>query len=143
MAGTVDSASSAVFDRDNPEDVERRIFRGMVWTVVASVLVSAPIAHWRITTGILVGGTLSILNYHWLRTSIRAVFAVNEAGKAPRFKLSRYVLRYFIVGAGVFLAHALNLVSLPATIAALCSIVVPFLGEAILQLYYAIIYRED
>ena len=102
--------------------LEDRIFRLMSAIVSLAVIAGAILAPWRVTTGLLLGGVLSILNYHWLRTSIEALLSVaNE--KRPRVKLARYILRYFVIGALVLAAYGLQIVSLPATIIGLCAFV--------------------
>jgi hypothetical protein len=40
-------------------------------------------------------------------------------------------------------AYALNLVSIGATLVGLCSFVAAFMVEALMQLYFAIRYREE
>ena len=96
-----------------------------------AVVVSLPFAPWRVTTGLLLGGLLSLLSHHWMRTSIAAAFAgALAAGAKPQLTSVKYILRYFVVAAAVFAAYKLNLVSLPATIAGLCSFVVALFVEA-------------
>jgi ATP synthase I chain len=141
MGDVVDSGSGR--PSGDSGALERRLFQEMKWTVLVAVLACAPFAPWRVTVGVLLGGVLSILNHHWLRNSIAAIFAdTNQTGK-PRINMAGYVLRYVFVGAIVFTAHILNLVSLPATMAGLCSIVVAFMIEAGREFYFAIFYRED
>jgi hypothetical protein len=123
--------------------VERRIFGAMAFSVVIAALVSLPFLQWRITTGLLLGGILSLLNHHWLSTSTAAAFTVLVDGTKPRLKLAQYLLRYLVIGAVVFFAYKLNLVSLAATIAGLCSFVVALFVEAIREFYFAIIHREE
>src|SRR5205807_3800603 len=103
--------------------VESRIFRTMIATVVVAAVASAILAPWRVTAGLMLGGVLSLLNYHWLRMSIAAVLSGGTTGKRQRIGLSRYVIRYFFIVAIVFAAYTLQLVSLAATIAGLCSFV--------------------
>lgn len=124
--------------------IDGRIFRTMAAAVALAVIISAPIAPWRITTGLLVGGLLSLLNHYWMRTSISAGFdlALGQ-GTKPQIKLAQYVLRYFVVGTIVFAAYQLSIVSLPATIAGLCSFVVALFVEAVREFYFAIIHREE
>ena len=124
--------------------LERRLHRWMIAFVVVAVLLSFPFASWRVTTGVLLGGTLSLLNHHWLRTSLRAVFGgATEAGTRPRLNAARYVLRYFIVALTVASAYTLDLVSIGATLVGLCSFAAAFMLEAIAQFYFAIVHRED
>jgi hypothetical protein len=123
--------------------VEGRIFRSMAFAVVIAVLVSLPFAQWRITTGLLLGGILSLLNHHWLSSSTAAAFTVLVHGAKPKLKLAQYLLRYLVIGTVVFFAYKLNLVSLTATIAGLCSFVAALFIEAIREFYFAIIHREE
>jgi hypothetical protein len=123
--------------------LEARILRNMALAVMLAVIASLPFAQWRITTGLLVGGLLSLLNHHWLTNSTAAAFSVVIHGAKPKLKLAQYVLRYLVVAAIVFLAYKLNLVSLGATIAGLCSFVVALFVEALREFYFAIIHREE
>jgi ATP synthase I chain len=134
------SALSAVADNG----IDTRIFRTMAGAVALAVIVSAPLAPWRITTGLLLGGILSLLNHYWMRTSISAGFDLAlSQGSKPQIRVVQYVLRYFVVGAIVFIAYQLNIASLPAALAGLCSFVVALFVEAFREFYFAIIHREE
>ena len=127
--------------------LEDRIFRLMIAIVSLAVIAGAMLAPWRVTAGLLLGGALSILNYHWLRSSIAAVLRMeavlgNATEKRPRLKLWRYIFRYFVVGAIVFAAYGLRIVSLPATIIGLSAFVPALFVEAFRQFYFSIIHRE-
>ena len=128
---------------EDPQAMERRIFRWMCVAVALAVLISAPLAPWRVTTGLLLGGLLSLFNHHWLRTSVAAVFEAAPAGARPKLKASRYVLRYFVIAAVVVVAYWLDLVSLAATLLGMCSFVAASLVEGGRQLYFAITRREE
>ncbi len=141
MGEIVNRVSVGPADPSDSLALENRLFRGMKWTVAVAVLVCAPLAPWKVTTGVLLGGLLSLLNYHWLRSSISAIFSTT--GGRPRLSIASFILRYLAVGLSVFAGYFLNLVSLPATFAGLCSIVVPFMLEAGRNFYQAIFNRED
>ena len=142
MVDDAGASSTAGADED-PSAMERRIFRGMCWTVAAAVLISTPFAPWRVTTGLLLGGVLALLNHHWLRTSVAAVFGAAPAGARPKMRAARYVLRYVVIAAVVAVAYRLDLVSLAATLAGLCAFVAAALVEGFRQLYGAIAHREE
>src|SRR5688572_19018982 len=127
---------------EDPAAMERRIFRGMCVAAALAVLLAAPLAPWRVTTGLLLGGALSLFNYHWLRTSVAAVFEAAPQGARPKLKASRYVLRYFVLAVAVVAAYWLDLVSLAATLLGMCSFVAASLVEGFRQLYFAITRRE-
>jgi hypothetical protein len=143
MSEIVNSAGSSALHWADPAMVERRLFRTMCWTVAASVVVSAPLAHWRTTTGLLLGGGLSLLNYHWLRTSLKAIFSAAGSGRRVKIKAARYVLRYFVIAAVVTFAYALGLINIVAALLGLCSFAVAVMLEAFIQIYFVIVNGED
>lgn len=128
---------------DHNSGVESRIFRTMMFAVAIAGLASMPFAPWRVTAGLLLGGVLSLLNHHWLSSSTAAAFTVLVHGAKPKLNLAQYVLRYLVIATVVFFAYKLNLVSLAATIAGLCSFVVALFVEAVREFYFAIIHREE
>lgn len=128
---------------EDPRAVERRVFRDTCAAVLVAVAVSALLAPWRVTTGLLLGGLLSLFNMYWLRTSVTAVFGTAAEGSPPRMRAARYVLRYVVIVAVVIAANALGLVSLVATLAGMCMVVAALLAEGLRQLYFAIVSREE
>jgi hypothetical protein len=123
--------------------MQRRLFQVMCWAVAVGVIISLPIAPWRVTTGLLLGGVLSLFNHHWLRTSLAAVFSTAESGRRVKIGAARYVLRYFAIAAIISIAYAFDLVSIVATLLGLCSFVVAAMVEAFIQIYFALLNREE
>jgi len=142
MSQITNSISGRTIAGDNNGALELRVFRVMMASVAVAVIVSTMFLPWRVTTGLMLGGALSLLNYHWLQTSIAAVFRVS-AEQRPQVRVSRYIIRYFVVAGAAFAAYELRLVSLPAMIAGLCSFVPALFIEASRQFYFAIIRREE
>ena len=142
MSQIANSMSGEEFTRGADGALEMRIFRVMIVTVVLAVIASAVLAPWRVTVGLMLGGLLSLLNYHWLRTSVAAIFNLTGTNR-PRVKIWRYIVRYFVIGVAVFAANQMHVVSLPATIVGLCSFVPALFVEAFRQFYFAIIRREE
>jgi hypothetical protein len=142
MSQIGNSVNAEVFAGADDGALEMRIFRTMILSVAIAVIISTILEPWRVTSGLMLGGALSLLNYHWLRTSVAAFFAVGRAER-PRVKVSRYVLRYFVVGLTAFLAYRLRLVSLAAMFAGLGSFVPALFVEAFRQFYFSIIGREE
>ena len=123
--------------------IEGRVFRTMAFATAVAAIASMPFAPWRVTTGLLLGGVLSLLNHHWLSSSTAAAFSVLVHGARPRLSLVQYILRYLVVTSVVLVAYKLNIVSLTATIVGLCSFVVALFGEALREFYFAVIHREE
>ena len=143
MSEIANSVSGEGFRGEPDGALEARILRLMIAIVSFAVIAGAMLAPWRVTAGLLLGGALSILNYHWLRTSVAAVFNIDMATKRPRIRMSRYIIRYFLIGIVAVAAYKLQMVSLPATIAGLCSFVPALFVEAIRQFYFTSINREE
>jgi hypothetical protein len=122
--------------------LESRVFRVMIASVAVAVIVSTFLAPWRVTTGLMLGGALSLLNYHWLQSSVTAIFNIS-AEQRPRVKISSYIFRYFVVAGAALAAYQLELVSLPAVFAGLSSFVPALFIEASRQFYFAIIHRGE
>lgn len=142
MTDVIADYQARAADADD-EALERRLTRGMCAVVALAVLVSAPLAPWRVTAGLALGGALSLVNHGWLRSSIAAAFGGDLGGRRPRLRVARYVLRYFVVGLTVFAAAYLDLINVPAALAGLCSFVAALFVEAGRQFYIAIVHRED
>ena len=136
-------ANSVTGELTRPDSTEARIFRAMIVAVAVAVAVSATVAPWRVTTGLLLGGALSLLNHRWLSGSVAALLDMQKPGVKPRLKLWKHGLRYFVIAVAVFAGYQLNLISLAATIAGLCAFVPALFVEAGRQFYFAIIRREE
>jgi hypothetical protein len=121
----------------------RRIFRSMVVAVILAITVSLLFAPWRVSTGLLLGGVLSLVNHYWLTTSATAAFSVLVDGQKPRLSLVQYILRYALIGSVILLAYKFGIASVPALIAGLCSFVFALFVEAFREFYFAIIHREE
>ncbi|HYW71458.1 MAG TPA: ATP synthase subunit I [Pyrinomonadaceae bacterium] len=143
MSQIADTAGPRMELRKVANGIEVRLLRSMIAAVTIAAGICVFAAPWRVTTGLILGGTLSILNYRWLHTSVAAIFSVNLAAERPRAGVSRYLLRYFVVFGAVVAAVTLQLVSLPAILAGLCAFVPALFVEAVREFYFAIIHREE
>ena len=123
--------------------LETRMLRTMIIVSVGTVAVAAVISPWRVTTGLLLGGALSIVNFRWLHSSAKAIINLNIGSPSPSAYSIRYALRYFVVAAAVVAAYQFNIISLAATIAGLCSFVPALMFEAFREFYFIIVHREE
>jgi len=115
----------------------------MAVATALAVTVSAFIAPWRVTAGLLVGGLLALFSHRWLKNSAAAAIELSTAGGHPQLRLAQFVLRYVVIAAVIFAAHTLDLVSLPAVLAGMSTFVVAMFVEAGREFYFAIIEREE
>jgi hypothetical protein len=142
MKETSNNEGAGLFSRSG-DATNRRIFRSMIVAIVLAVSASLLFAPWRISTGLLLGGLLSLVNHYWLTSSTSAAFSVLVDGQKPRLSLVQYVLRYALIGSVILLAYKFGIASVPALIAGLCSFVFALFVEAFREFYFAIIHREE
>ena len=126
-----------------PDPINTRVFRTMAATTVLAVSVSAFVAPWRVTTGLLMGGLLALFSHSWLKNSAAAAIHLSTVGGRPQLRLAQFLLRYVVIAAVVFAAYTLNLISLMAVLIGLSSFVVAMFVEASREFYFAIIRREE
>jgi len=123
--------------------INQRIFRTMAIATGLSVVVSAVLGPWRVTTGLLLGGILALFNHRWLKNSAAAAIQLSTSNKVKQLSLAQFLLRYLVIAGVVFAMYVLDLVSLTAVLAGLCSFVVAMMVEAFREFYFAIIEREE
>jgi hypothetical protein len=124
-------------------NISNRFLYAMGLSVVMAVLTSALFMPWRVTTGLLLGGALSLLSYSWMSSSVASAFNAAANGTRPQIKIVTYVLRYFVITIVVYGAYKLNVISLPAALLGMCSFVVALFAEASRNLYHSIVHREE
>jgi len=143
MNETSNNVGSGRFSASPGDATNQRIFRSMIVGVTLAVSASLLFAPWRVSTGLLLGGLLSLLNHYWLTTSTTAAFSALIDGQKPRLSLVQYILRYAVIGSVIVLAYKFRIASVPALIAGLCSFVFALFVEASREFYFAIIHREE
>jgi hypothetical protein len=125
------------------DPINTRVFRTMAVTTTLAVGVSAFIAPWRVTTGLLLGGVLALFSHSWLKNSAAAAIRLSTAGGQPQLRLVQFILRYVVIAAVIFSTYTLELVSLPAVFIGLSTFVVAMFVEAAREFYFAIKEREE
>ena len=90
IANSVNSAEL----RDGDDNLEGRLLLSMAVATAIAVIVSVLVAPWRVTAGLFLGGSLSLLNYHWLHTSVAAIFNIDLSVQRPHARSWRYLSRF-------------------------------------------------
>jgi ATP synthase I chain len=123
---------------EETSSVEKRLWRLLLAALLLEILVSLWWLDWRLTCGILVGGSLAIFNFHLLQTSVRGLWQTQSNSFAVRF-----ILRYFVIGLVVFGFYYLNIVSIFGILIGISSFVAALMLEAGIQLYFVITNHEE
>lgn len=76
----------------------RRILTVMAIVAGLCGLAGFIFVSWQFGSAVLAGGVLSLVNYYWLKFSLKRVFERTEQGERPRFLAVRYTSRYLVLG---------------------------------------------
>ena len=122
---------------------ETRLLATMCAVLIFFVAASLFLWNLDVTVGLILGGALSFLNYYWLKKSLRSLFDRVTDGTGGGFSASFYIFRYAVIGVVIAAAAKLHLASVAAMLVGLLSFAFAILLEAVIQLYLAIVNREE
>lgn len=104
----VSSSAASTQDPDG-EKFYARAYARMVRCMLIVVIMAAPVFLWRLgwrfVAGFLLGGSVALLNFQWLK---RTVFDLSEIilsnqNRAPSGRVvRRFLLRYFLIAIGAY-----------------------------------------
>lgn len=93
--------------------------------------------------GVLIGGALSLVNYYWLKRSLKVVFDTAIAGDPPQFLAGKYFLRYLTFGAVLTIVHLTKVVPIVAVLLGLASFALAIIFEAIIRLFNSFSNKKE
>ena len=88
-------------DREGAEASERRIHRNTYFVIALTILIGSTLSGKRMAASILVGGLLCLLNQRWLSASVTTILgaaASTTSGTVPRWTVTKFILRYAVIG---------------------------------------------
>ena len=86
--------------------------------------------------GVIFGGVLSLVNYYWLKVSLRKIFDSAVAhGEEPRFLAVRYFSRYLTLGVILTIVFLTEVVPIIAVILGLASFALAIMVEGLILLF--------
>ena len=112
---------------------EARLPRWMIGLGIAGTILSGVIEGPRFAAAFALGAALAILNYHWLHQAIETLFAAGQT-RVPRRVVAKFVLRYPLLIAGLFLIYKTAWLPLAPFLSSLFVPVAGVLVGAVLQL---------
>ena len=128
--------SDNVTTEQPPPISHRRILWMMGLVAVVAGLAGSIYVSRQFGLGVIFGGILSLINYYWLKVSLKRLFDNAIAhGEKPRFLAVRYFGRYLTLGAIltiVFLTHTIPVV---AVILGLASFALAIVIEGFIRLF--------
>jgi len=97
-----------------------------VCLIISVLLMSAPFTY-----GILLGGFISIVNFHWLDRDLRKIFS-NLSGKAKSALLLKYYLRLAVTAVVLYILISQSLVDIIGLLVGLSVVVMNIVLTAVL-----------
>ena len=85
--------------------------------------------------GVLIGGSLSLVNYYWLKQSLKSIFEQAAAGEKPQFLGARYFLRYLTFAVVLAVVYLTKTVPVIAVLSGLASFALAIIIEALFRLF--------
>jgi hypothetical protein len=125
-----------------PEAVERRVWRNIFAVVAISVVIAALTADLKFMLGLVLGGSLALLNYKWLHSSLRAVLATGHE-KTPPGTMIKFVVRWLVIAAAAWAANQTGYFNAVAILAGLFAPAVAVMIEAAYVAFVHLMTREN
>lgn len=131
-------------EREIPQTLSpRRILILTAVSVFVGSILSYVYADLRFAVGFTIGGVLSIINYYWLKVSLKTVFEqINDGGDKPRFLAGRYILRYAFLGTVLMIVYLTKTVSVVSVLLGLVSFALAIFLEGIIRLFTVLFNKK-
>ena len=93
--------------------------------------------------GVLIGGALSLVNYYWLKRSLKVVFDKAIEGEQPQFLAGKYFLRYLTFAVVLAIVYLTKAVPIIAVLLGLASFALAIIFEAIIRLFNSFSNKKE
>ena len=131
-----DSASPAPEGQNIAQFSQRRILWAMAAVAVLAGLWSFYFVSPEFGTGVLLGGALALVNYYWLKVSLKRVFdRMAGGGEQPKFLAAKYLLRYAVFISILVIVFLTKVLPIIAVLLGLASFAVAIIVEALILLF--------
>jgi hypothetical protein len=113
----------------------RRILIEMAVIIGIGILAGLLAVSLKFSIGVLIGGILAFVNYLWLESSLRGLFAHVAAGGRPGLPAIRYILRYLVIGGVLWLVYLTGAGSMVGAILGLASFAFAVVIEGFISIF--------
>lgn len=129
------SDHSPIAESTPPALSHRRILLTMAAVAIFGSAAGFAFVSWQFGAGVFFGGILSLINYYWLKISLKKLFDAAVAhGEKPRFLVLRYFARYATLGVILTIVFLTHTVPVVAVIAGLASFALAIVVEGFIRL---------
>lgn len=121
--------------------------RRILWTMGAVALFGSLAGFifisWQFGFGVVLGGILSLINYYWLKISVKKIFDQAISGSKPRFLAVRYFARYLTLGVILLIIFLTKTVPIVAVILGLGSFALAIVVEGLIRLFSSVFNSKE
>jgi len=96
----------------------------MAVAIAAAAVAGLIFGNVRFCVGIVVGGLLSVVNFVWLESSTKGLFAQQAEGQRSIFPAARFILRYLALGIVLWVIYKLDMLPIAAVLIGLSAFAV-------------------
>ena len=118
-----------------PQVSLNRVLVLMIAIVIIGAIAGFSFGPARFGLGVLAGGILSFANYFWQRNSTRAIFAQAANGERPMLLGVRYILRYVLIGAVLWLIYLTGAFPIVAVVLGLAAFAFAVVIEGLIGIF--------
>lgn len=93
--------------------------------------------------GVLIGGALSLVNYFWLKRSLKLVFDKAAEGEPPQFLAGKYFFRYLTFALVLAIVYLTKTVPIIAVLLGLASFALAIIFEAIIRIFNSFSNKKE
>jgi hypothetical protein len=136
------SSADGTDELTDPAMVERRVWRNIFAVIAFAIVAAAFAADLSFMLGLLMGGALALFNYKWLHASVKAALATGT-GKAAPATVMKFLFRWIIIGAAVYVADLTGYFNPMAILAGLLAPAVAVMIEAGYVTYKTIVRNGE
>ncbi len=121
----------------------RRILFIMGFLILTGSILILIIVSWKFALGFFIGGSLSFVNYYWLKISLKNIFARAVSEANPTFPAFGYFMRYVFLGLILTVVYLTETVSFIAVIVGLLSFSTAILIEGLIRIFTTFFNRKE
>jgi hypothetical protein len=111
---------------------------GLAGGVAGAIFVSAGFG-----IGVFFGTALSLVNYYWLKRSLKKIFAAAAEGERPRMLAAGYFLRYLVLGLIVAVIHFSGALPITAVVLGMASFGFAVVLEGFIRIFAGIFSEKE
>jgi hypothetical protein len=93
--------------------------------------------------GVFIGGILSLVNYYWIKQSLKSIFDTALSGGKPQFLGLQYFFRYLTLGAILVFFYLTKSVPMVAVLLGLASFALAIIFEAMIRLFSSFSTKKE